>query len=389
VETVADKNIATMIQRLYVRNFKNLQHFQVKHFSRVNLITGKNNTGKSSLLEALTIYASGGNFAVLEQILNERGEYLRFSSTENVAEKNVKAYLSLFTRQFGDVASDQTIIIGDINADPDGGTYLSEKVVTLRIVRYIERAEETPLEYGRKRIVLEENIDETSLSAVRVGFEIKNSEIRTIIGMNDGRPSIHTKKGFSTDSIQCIKPKNIDRDINGKLWDKITLTEREEDVISALKIIEPRTTRIAFIEEDSSIGERTRIPVVKLANGPSNIPLKSMGDGINRILTIILALVNAENGYLLIDEFENGLHHSVQKQLWEIIFKLAHKLNVQVFATTHSDDCIRGFEASMREIGVPEQGKLIRLELLGDKIVEVEFDAHELKIATEQEIEIR
>lgn len=378
-----------MIQHLHVRNFKNLQYFQIKHLSRVNLITGKNNTGKSSLLEALTIYASGGDFVVLEQILNERGEFLRFSSTENVEEKNVKAYSSLFTRQFGNAAPEQPIIIGDINADHDENLYLSEKVVALRIVRYIERAEETPLEYGRKRIVLEENIDETSLSAVRVGFEIKNSEIRTIVGVSDGRPSIHTKKGFSTDNIQCIKPKNIDRDINGKLWDKITLTEKEDDVISALKIIEPRTTRIAFIEEDSSIGERTRIPVVKLANGPSNIPLKSMGDGINRILTIILALVNAENGYLLIDEFENGLHHSVQKQLWEIIFKLANKLNVQVFATTHSDDCIRGFEASMREIGVPEQGKLIRLELLGDKIVEVEFDAHELKIATEQEIEIR
>ena len=65
-----------------------------------------------------------------------------------------------------------------------------------------------------------------------------------------------------------------------------------------------------------------------------------MGDGINRILTIILAMVNCENGYLLIDEFENGLHYSVQEKLWEIIFYLAKRLNIQVFATTHSNDTI-------------------------------------------------
>ncbi len=129
--------------------------------------------------------------------------------------------------------------------------------------------------------------------------------------------------------------------------------------------------------------------VIKLSNNPRVLPLQSMGDGINRILTIILALVNADNGFLLIDEFENGLHYTVQKQLWDIIFKLAPKLNVQVFVTTHSEDCISGFESVLNSPGNSLDGKLIRLDNKNGTIKQVEFSAHELKIANDQNIEIR
>jgi len=114
-----------------------------------------------------------------------------------------------------------------------------------------------------------------------------------------------------------------------------------------------------------------------------------MGDGINRVLTIILALVNSDNGFLLIDEFENGLHYTVQKQLWEIIFKLSYILQIQVFATTHSEDCISGFEQTLNNSQNQSMGKLIRLDNKNGNIVQVEFNANELKIADEQDIEIR
>ena len=114
-----------------------------------------------------------------------------------------------------------------------------------------------------------------------------------------------------------------------------------------------------------------------------------MGDGTNRILTIILALVNADNGYLLIDEFENGLHYSVQEKLWEIVFSLAEKLNVQVFATTHSEDCIDGFEQILNSPNNSLEGKLIRLDNKNGTIKQVEYSAKELKIANNNNIEIR
>jgi AAA15 family ATPase/GTPase len=189
----------------------------------------------------------------------------------------------------------------------------------------------------------------------------------------------------NNENVQFIRTRNIDRDINGRLWDNITLTEKELNVIEALKIIEPNTERIAFIEESS----RERNAVIKLSNNNNVVPLKSMGDGINRILTIILALVNADNGFLLIDEFENGLHHTVQEQLWNIIFNLSQKLNIQVFVTTHSNDCILGFQDVLNR---PENillGKLIRLDNENGIIKQVQFDAKELKIASDNDIEVR
>ena len=145
--------------------------------------------------------------------------------------------------------------------------------------------------------------------------------------------------------------------------------------------------RIAFVVDKNS---QTRIAVMKLSGIRDVLPLRSMGDGANRILTIILALVNAENGYLLIDEFENGLHYSVQEQLWKIIFQTAKTLNVQVFATTHSNDCIRSFGNVLNSGDYDsDSGKLIRLDKKGDLVFDTEFNAAELHTANVQNIEIR
>ena len=111
-----------------------------------------------------------------------------------------------------------------------------------------------------------------------------------------------------------------------------------------------------------------------------------MGDGINRILTIILALLNCKNGILLLDEFETGLHYSVQTQLWQIVFMLAEKLDVQVFVTSHSNDCIRGFTKA----NTNGLGQLIRLTDRSGVIVATTYPNNDdIKFAIENDLEIR
>ena len=107
-----------------------------------------------------------------------------------------------------------------------------------------------------------------------------------------------------------------------------------------------------------------------------------------RMLGIILALVNAKDGMLLIDEIENGIHYSIQQELWQLIFQLAHRLNVQVFATTHSWDCIEGFQKAAQE-DVQEEGMVIRLSLKGEEVIATLFDERKLAIATREQIEVR
>ena len=107
-----------------------------------------------------------------------------------------------------------------------------------------------------------------------------------------------------------------------------------------------------------------------------------------RVLGISLALVNAKDGILLIDEFENGLHYSVQPDLWRLIFHIANRFNVQVFATTHSWDCIEAFQKAVQEV-TESEGLLIRLENRRGNTVATLFDERKLGIAAREQIEVR
>jgi len=107
-----------------------------------------------------------------------------------------------------------------------------------------------------------------------------------------------------------------------------------------------------------------------------------------RIFQIIVALVNAQNGILLVDEFENGLHWSVQPKVWDIVFRLANDLNVQVFATTHSRDCVDGYQQAWKEHG--ELGAFFRLNAKKDgEITVTSYSSETLSDALETDVEVR
>ncbi len=365
-----------MIEKLKIFNYRSLEKLELNSLLKVNLITGKNNTGKSTILEALASFAAKGDLKVLFELLEERGEvYKQNEIDSNPIEYNIKTFASLFTKR--DDKRKIDIKVSDEN---------KETTLSLRIVKYREeKIQGANSDVPRKKIILENGSGENILDYL-MGLEIKNGGGSYILPLDEEKINRFGFKGFSEPkNFQFIRPRGLETNINLSLWDSIVLTYKEQSVIEALRIIEPEIHKITFKED----GANNRKAVIKLLNDPVLIPLQSMGDGINRILTIILAMVNSDNGYLLIDEFENGLHYSVQEKLWEIIFSLSEKLNVQVFATTHSEDCISGFEKIINKPGLEYKGKLIRLENDGGFIKQVEFDKNELKIAFENNIEVR
>lgn len=378
-----------MLNSVDIKNYRNLKTLRINSLARVNLITGKNNTGKSTLLEAIAIYATKGDLTFIYQLLRDRGEiYRQAEKNKDVTESNIMALSSLFADRIVGFKKDDSISIGSLENTLFGEEKSLDESVSMRFVKYSDDLQiDNQGGTTRKRTLLIEDDADKLLADFKVGLEISVGDISYILSLDEGR--FYDRFGLSrglgkSENYQFIKTRNIDREINGRLWDNIALTEKEQYAIEALKIIEPSTERIAFIE---SLRERTA--VIKLSNTANVLPLRSMGDGINRILTIILALVNSDKGFLLIDEFENGLHHTVQEQLWNIIFNLSQKLNVQVFVTTHSEDSISGFESVLNSPGNSFDGKLIRLDNVNGNIRQVEFNAQELKIATDQNIETR
>lgn len=188
-------------------------------------------------------------------------------------------------------------------------------------------------------------------------------------------PCVHLDPSISRSTAQM-----------GALWDNIALTDLEPEIIKAMKAVSEDIQAISMIGGDVR-GARARTVIAKSARYPTPVPLKTFGDGVNRLFGIILSLCSARNGVLLVDEIENGLHYSIQTGIWRTIFRLAGDLNVQVFATSHSWDCIRAFQEAASES--PENGMLVRLSKRGETVVPTLFSEDELKIVTRDQIEVR
>lgn len=378
-----------MLQSLEIRNYRNLRHLTIEKLGRVNLLVGKNNTGKTSVLEAVGIYVNKGNLPYLIQLLDERGEnYIR--RNPNLTEDDVLKTLSaLFTDRRAGYSPTEQIVIRDEKLT-DEFSLAIDTGIRLRLTRYIETLEPVSGSQLLRTNRIPVDADYTELGN-HLGVELIADSTLRIIPLSFFERNL-SSRFFSNDGIivknQFVRTKNIDREINGILWDAIALTDKENVVIDALRIVDIGVERVTFVNRNDRSDER--LPVIRLKKDSEIIPLRSMGDGINRILTIILAMVNCENGYLLIDEFENGLHYSVQEKLWEIIFDLAEQLNIQVFATTHSFDCIEAFSAVLSN-GKQDKdtGAMIRLENYEGNIEATVYDADEIQATTRVQVDPR
>ncbi len=382
-----------MINNFLIKNFKNIRFLEIHGLKRLNLFAGKNNTGKSTLLEAIALYVNNGNMSIMNQLLLERGEILESHKTP-MRKGDIDILASLFTdRKIGYDFTNDSILLSQMKPN------LFEEIETdreLRIgfVRFVnEKIFTKEGEISKRKVFITNEIEAIQNKAdINVALQIISNGKSNIIqiGENDLYKRLSRHYGYgdkvNNNSFQFIKSGSVNIQNSGSLWDEITLTEKEQFVIEALQIIEPNIQRIAFIGDTP----RSRTAVVKVKESNKVVPLKGMGDGINRILAIILAAVNSDNGYLLIDEFENGLHFSVQEQLWSILIRLSLSLNIQVFVTTHSRDCIAGFENAIEKSKESLNGRLFRLERGDNAAVSiVPFDLDEVKIATEENIEIR
>jgi len=118
------------------------------------------------------------------------------------------------------------------------------------------------------------------------------------------------------------------------------------------------------------------------------VPLRSLGDGAVRLFGVAMALACSGDGFLVIDEAENGIHYTVHSDFWRMVLLTAREQNVQVLATTHSWDCVRGFAQAAAD-GSESDCVLVRLDRNGEEIRAVEYSCEDLATAAEQGIEVR
>ncbi len=322
-----------MLDHLHIQNYRLFKDLKIDKLGQVNLIAGKNNTGKTALLEALRIWASEGDKFVISSILKSRGDF-------------VVGHLSECKNLFLGFNLQNAISISVINSG--------------RVFKLGCSTELSINLLNVEKFIVHRNID---------NFFIYDF------------PFI--KDDYIFDKGLIYLPFLTPTEFLSKYWGRISLTPSKIDVIGILKIIEPKIRDLSIDLEEAKV----------ILEGTSNpISLKNLGDGINRILSIALALVNTRSSIhniLIIDEFEVGLHHSVQKQLWEIIFKYAKDWNIQVFVTTHSQDTIENFYYVANRKENEEMGNYFILSRDKDDIKAINYDFSEMKLALETNLELR
>ena len=387
------------LNSLEITNFRCFEHLTIEKLGRVNLIVGKNSVGKTALLEGLWLFSCDADWIIMQKMLYDRNELVRYKPEDSRDEQNadylekqeqLEAIKSLF---YGRPPKNIKLTHFYSGTSPISDGRLSRDGFSFKIASS---------EYSISLAMWHGNDHDLYLHR-------KNPHIDALIDAMDEKPINSPSEPVYEPIFVPPLPKQISLEYSviGKskdyntvfvplsgltwkatctYWDDLTLTDREDEIVSRLQIIEPSIKKANFKGENSQ--NRIRYPVIKSERFESPLPLANMGEGIQRVFAIALAMSTASRGYLLIDEFETGLHYSVQADVWRAVFKLAHEWNVQVFATTHSWDCIEAFQEAAAE-DHNEEAMLISLQQRKAGIKAVLFDEDDLKIVTRGHIEVR
>lgn len=369
-----------MIKDFEVTNFRHFKNLRINRLSRVNLFVGRNSAGKSALLEAMLLFFSKMSEKYIPDIHISRQE--------------------TFDQRGGDVGKTplRHLFFGhNLPRIGEPGIELKssgdERSFELKVAAYTRELTRANEDFGAVyKFVelpdvdgLDPDIYEAYVVVSRGGQLTRVAQIDASLNDLRRRGRLPRRAETKVDSCVYIPTRGLDDDYTAQLWDEISLTPLENEVVKGLKLIEPKVEAVAFVGADSPRGGR--IPLVKISEMSEPVPLKSLGDGISRIFQIIVSIVNAKDGVLLIDEFENGLHWAVQEDVWDLVYKLAFDLNVQVFATTHSRDCIKGFEAAWAKDA--EGGAFARVVKTLDAVSIKEYGMDLLQDSLVTDVEVR
>jgi AAA domain, putative AbiEii toxin, Type IV TA system len=192
-------------------------------------------------------------------------------------------------------------------------------------------------------------------------------------------------------TTQFVVAESFNANSIAQLWSSIVLTPEEDRVVRALQIIDKSIKRIAQVQTGPTIFVSTGFVLPSrggfyvLQEGQQHrIPIGSFGDGIWRMA---VAIVRAKDSLLLVDEIDTGLHYTVMEKMWSFIDEASDLFNVQVFATTHSYDCVHSLATICKEGGTSNKITIQRIEAGRPK--SVPFSEEEILAIAERNIEVR
>ena len=378
-----------MLHTLDLRGFRGFESYRLAGLARVNLLVGKNNCGKTSILEAVELLVSEGDPEVLNDSLQRRGQHA--DRVPGMLAKRIDVS-HLF---YGHTCTPDVSF--DLSSDK-GKRILKVKILSLDDMdkkagdlRRAVREQMSLLDLDEEDLDLDEE-DPTPTPAFAMSID-RGGPARKIVlpVMEDGAVvmgyksyrrfarNVHSGTPAHFLTLDGFDPASMD-----KMWNTVLEEGIEEEIVADMRLLESNLDSIQF---RSSPGLGGRI-LIGLQNVRGRLPISTYGDGMKRLLALRLSFIGTKDGVLLIDEIDTGLHWTVMEEMWQFVMEVAKRLNVQVFATTHSYDCIRGLGSLIRNRpDLEDQVSIQKIDRLLPEAVCLQSD--QIRVAVENDIEVR
>lgn len=362
-----------MIEELRIKNFRCFSEVTVTGIKPITLLSGKNNIGKSSLLEALFFmfdHANGTPFLKMNRVRGEMANRSIHNTWESV---------------FHNMNTDEPIII---EMEKDGINHIlkyeKESTALLDFSQEIDKSTQTidflsnMSSYALKMTYEKGDYREESDYVFVAGVE-QTQMVRDINREKNGKPAPKESLGILT---YLANTNNKDDASMIDLFSKLEMNNGKEKLIPILRIIDKEIDDISVLSSNSVV----QLFIKK--NGLT-MPFRYSGDGIIKLMGIALRILAEPGSVLLIDEIENGLHYSVLEELWSSITEAAKTNGCQIIATTHSYEAINALTKGVSNSSRKEEYSFIRLENDGEEIITNIYDYDDMTDALFAELEVR
>ena len=358
-----------MYRKIKIENFRGIGRLEFKDLGQFNLVVGQNNSCKTTVLESIFLLTGPTNPYLALTINAFRGFHLTNDYSWSLIFNKLDTRLPL--KLYGEVI-----------------TPVEKRYLTIKPLREaaIPGPGEIPAHFitGSSRTVPVDRINGLSFDySIKKGKSKESLEFNSSVRWN-GKSLQRDLPGNYKDSLKGIFVNaNYGFGDNTRRFNDIQIKKQEEKILKILQRIEPGIHDLSVGSDDILYCD---------VGFDELVPVNMAGEGINRLLSIILAIYEASGGIVLIDEVENGFHYSALEFLWNAIFESAREFNVQIFASTHSFENIRAYSSAYEKLAVKgkEGGmRLYRVEREGDKLDLIGIDYGMLKTTLENDLEVR
>lgn len=373
-----------MLTRLDISKYRGFRQCKLDGMAQVTLFVGKNNSGKTSVLESAHFLASGGDPDVLATAAARRNEVVQIKGDEPALVDVSHLFNGHEVRPGSDFSITGTNGFLPIRVTAVPLHEAGPPEDFFGFSGTVRPAFALRIEGGRPRL---DGKDHAKIPTRTVFLSAEGAMLidhrrspRRYVGdvRAEGPPVVF----ISPDSLPSVPL--------GSMWNLILRDKRENEVKDAMRILAPSLEDIVF--QTSEISPRVYSShagvLVSFKNDLRRFPLGSMGDGMRRLLFLSVSLIHVRYGLLLVDEIDTGLHHSVMADMWKLVVNTAKAYGIQVLATTHSLDCTRGLAEFVK--ANPDKAHLVAVHRVDSGADQTAvFPGQQVVTAVDQEIEMR